>query len=139
MGKSKKLKRQFRQNEEQTKRFNWRLFCMLLVCFAVIFGLYQLLLHLAVWLNEPMIQEATLIIYSGALTVLFVIFVILNKGISKDIPTKEVLPDTWEDEKKEKFIESYVIGKQKARKLLLFIIPLVLTLLIDMIYLFYFN
>lgn len=112
---------------------------MLLVCFAVIFGLYQLLLHLAVWLNEPMIQGATLIIYSGALTVLFVIFVILNKGISKDIPTKEVLPDTWEDEKKEKFIESYVIGKQKARKLLLFIIPLVLTLLIDMIYLFYFN
>ncbi len=112
---------------------------MLLVCFAVVFGIYQLMLHLAVWLNEPMIQEITLIVYSGVLTILLVIFIIMNKGISKDIPTKEVLRDDWSDEKKEKFIESYVTGKQKARKLLLIIIPLILTLLIDMIYLFYFN
>ncbi len=112
---------------------------MLLVSFLVIFGIYQLLLHLAVRLNNPAIQEATLVIYSGALTVLFVIFVILNKGISKDIPTKEVLPDEWDDGKKERFIESYVVGKQKARKLLYIIIPLALTLMIDIAYLFYFN
>ena len=139
MGKSKKLKRQIRQNQEPQKKFNTKLALMLVLCFAVIFGIYQLMINLAVWLNEPMIQEMTLTVYSVALTVLFVIFVILNKGISKDIPTKEVLPDEWSDEKKEKFIEGYVTGKQKARKLLLFIIPLILTLLIDMAYLFYFN
>ncbi|MBR6682421.1 MAG: hypothetical protein IKL40_05510 [Clostridia bacterium] len=139
MGKSKKLKRQFRQQEEQEKKFNWRLLWMLVLCFAVVFGIYQLMLKLAVWLNEPVIQEITLSVYSGALTVLLVIFIIMNKGISKDIPTKEVLPDEWDDEKKESFIESYVTGKQKARKLLLIIIPLIVTILIDMIYLFYFN
>lgn len=112
---------------------------MLVLCFAVVFGIYQLMLKLAVWLNEPVIQEITLSVYSGALTVLLVIFIIMNKGISKDIPTKEVLPDEWDDEKKESFIESYVTGKQKARKLLLIIIPLIVTILIDMIYLFYFN
>ncbi len=139
MGKSKKLKKQFRQTEEKPNKVKWQRFWMLLVSFLVIFGIYQLLLHIAVRLNNPAIQEATLVIYSGALTVLFVIFVILNKGISKDIPTKEVLPDEWDEDKKEKFIESYVVGKQKARKLLYLIVPLALTLMIDIAYLFYFN
>lgn len=140
MGKTKKLKRDLKDGTQDTKKkINKALALKLLLYFVIVFGIYQLLLHLAVWLNEPVIQEITLIVYSSALTVLLVVFVILNKGISNDLPTKEVLPSDWDEEKKESFIESYVKGKQKAKKLLLIIIPLIATLLIDMIYLFYFN
>ncbi len=140
MGKNKKIKKFLRQSkDEQTKKFNWKLALKLSVYFVIIFSVYQLALKAAVWLNEPIIQEITMIVYSSALTVVAVIFIILNKGVSRDIPTKEVLPQDWDDEKKEIFIDKYIRSKEKAKKLLLVLIPLILTLMIDMVYLFYFN
>ncbi len=125
--------------QKSFKDFNWNLAGKLLISFAVIFSVYQFCLKLAETNNSVWMQNLTLIIYSGATTVIAVIFIIKNRGVSNDIPTPEQLPDTWSTDEKTKFIEDLIKSKNSAKKLLIVLIPLILTLLIDMIYLFYIN
>ena len=120
------------------KQFNWRLAGKLLLSFTIIFSIYLFSLNYAEAHKSPLLQQIVLIIYCSATTVLACAFIFLNRGISNDIPKKEQLRDDWADEKKEEFIEKYIQSKNKAKKLLIVLIPLIFTILFDTIYLLYF-
>ncbi|MBR5322931.1 MAG: hypothetical protein IKU48_05245 [Clostridia bacterium] len=116
--------------------FNWNLLGRLAFYFIIIFGLYQLGLKLGELYN-PIIITAVVVTYVIATTILSAVFIIMNRGVSNDIPTKEQLRDDMSDEEKEKFITDLIESKRKAKKILLVLIPLIFTLLFDMVYLFF--
>ena len=116
--------------------FNWNLLGRLALYFIIIFGLYQLGLKLGELYN-PIIITAVVVTYVIATTILAAVFIIMNRGVSNDIPTKEQLRDDMSDEEKEKFITDLIESKRKAKKILLVLIPLIFTLLFDMVYLFF--
>ena len=127
-----------RDIQKSFKEFNWRLAGRLLLSFTVIFGIYVTLLKIAENTRSLLMQDIVMIVYSSVTTIVLCIFIILNRGISRDIPTKEQLNEKWSDEKKTEFIESYVKSKEKAKKWLIILIPLLFTLLFDMMYLILF-
>lgn len=143
---ARKIKKKRVSSERDTKRdiqksfkeFNWRLAGKLLLSFTVIFGLYVTLLKIAEINRSLIMQDIVMIVYSSVTTIVFCIFIVLNRGISRDIPTKEQLNEKWSDEQKTEFIESYVKSKEKAKKWLIILIPLLFTLLFDMMYLILF-
>ncbi len=116
--------------------FNWKLFGKLVLSFVIIFSLY----HFGLKLGEiytPVIITVVVVTYVIATSVLAAAFIIMNRGVSNDIPTKEQLRDDMTDEEKEKFIESLIASRKRAKKLLLVLIPLIFTLLFDMLYLLF--
>ena len=123
------------------REMNWKTIIKLVLLFAVSYGFYQFVLQMAEPYGLPIYNKvcaAVVTVYVLAVTVLGVIYIILNKGISNDIPTKDQLRDDWDNKTKEKYIEDLIKSKKKARKLLYFIAPLVFTLLLDMLYLMFF-
>ena len=117
------------------KELNWRLVGKLLLSFTLIFGLYVTLLKIAEINRSFLMQDIVMIVYSSVTTVVLCIFIVLNRGVSRDIPTKEQLNKGWSDSQKTEFIEKYVKSKEKAKKWLIILIPLLFTLLFDMMYL----
>lgn len=143
---AKKQKRSFipeseakTQLKKSLKAFNYKLALKLLISFVIVFSVYQLCIQIAAKTGILLIQDITLALYTGATTVLAAAFIIMNRGVSNDIPTPEQLPRDWTDRRKKEFIENYAASKKKAKKLLIVLIPLLFTLLIDVVYLFYFN
>ena len=120
------------------KEVNWKIVGKLALYFVLFFGLYQLSIQLCEHNNYTWLYDVVIISYVIATSVLCVTFVILNKGISNDIPTKEQLRDDWDDAKKEKYITDLIAGKKKAKKLLFILIPLIFTLLYEVMYLTFF-
>ncbi len=144
MSKKKKKRRSFIPESEAKNavkksfaEFNWRLLGKLLLYFVVIFGLYQLGLKLAEIYNIRLILDIVVTVYIIATAVLAAIFIIMNRGMSNDIPTKEQLRDDMTDKQKEEFIENLLKSRKKAKKLLFVLIPLIFTLLFDMLYLLF--
>ena len=144
MAKKKRKRRSFVPESEAKeavkksfREFNWKLLGKLVLIFAAVFGIYQLFLKLADIYGNRLLADVTVIVYIALTTILLVVFIIINKGVSNDIPTKEQLRDDWTDKQKQEYIDSLIESKKKARPLMLLIIPLVFTLLIDMIYLLF--
>jgi len=144
--KKKRKKRSFVPESEaktelkrKLKQFNRKIVIRLLISFVVVFGIYQLCIKLSEIYGIFLIQEIMLSVYYIATTVIACIFIVQNRGISNDIPTPDQLSPNWSAEKKEDFIEKYKASKEKAKKWLYILIPLIFTLLIDTIYLFYFD
>ena len=145
MSKKKKKRRSFVPESEAKNavkksfaEFNWKLAGKLFLYFVVIFGIYQFCLKLAEIYANRVICDVVVIVYVIATTVLAAVFIIMNRGVSNDIPTKEQLRDTMSDDEKEKFINDLIESRKKAKKLLLILIPLIFTLLFDMLYLLFF-
>ena len=120
------------------KSINWKLVGRVFSLFVLVFSVYQMCMHIAVKLNSFAIQQATTIVYAVILTLLGVAFVFVNGGISSDIPTKEQLVDTMSDKEKEEFIAFVKQRRAKAKKILIYLIPFVFTLLLDTLYLLLF-
>lgn len=129
-----KLKRKInRENKADTSRkksnFNFKLLFQLIGTFILVFGIYQTACYFAF---KPILP-----IYLVITTVLLCVYIVLNRGFSVKPPLAEQLPDAWSEETKQKYIEEDIERKKKAKKLMIWIFPFVLTFLIDMVYLFY--
>ncbi len=77
-------------------------------------------------------------IYYTALPLLIVLFVLLNRGISNDIPKKDQLSDSMTSEEKDAFIREIKECRDRARPLLILIIPLALIVGFDILHGFLF-
>ena len=71
--------------------------------------------------------------------VLLVACIVLNGGFNKDIPTPDDLRDSWSAEKKERFIKALVKGKELAGRLMYLLLPMLITVMIDLVYLFWIS
>ncbi|MBQ8696236.1 MAG: hypothetical protein IJ519_00820 [Clostridia bacterium] len=77
--------------------------------------------------------------YYTALPLLIIIFVILNRGISNDIPTREQLPEDMSEDEKDAFIEEIKACRRRSRPWLIPIIPLALIVGFDIIFYYLFS
>ena len=96
--------------------------------FVVLMGLFESLVALE-W--KPVYP-----IYLGAMTVLLLLFLFFNKGFGNAIPPREALPEEWSAEETDRFYEKLLRDKKIARRILIFLIPLLLVFLIDSLVLF---
>ena len=117
------------------REFNWKLAGKVFALFVVVFSVYQALLKIGENTGNLAICYWTVIAYVGITTILLGLFIILNRGISNDVPTRDQLKNTMSDEEKDAFIEEIKAVRKRAKKVLVFVIPFILTLLIDAVYL----
>jgi len=113
--------------KKSLKRMNWKLIIQLAAAFISIFGVYQTALYFEFHWIMP--------IYYAALIILILIFLFLNKGVGRGGTAFEQLPPEWSDDEKNKYLEKDGRDRAIAKKLLIFIIPLLLTFAIDILYL----
>ena len=145
MAKKHKKRRKFIPDSEaksalqkSLKEINWKLLGRVAGLFVLVFSFYQICLSIATQLNSVLIQQITVITYTAITTVLAVIFVFINGGISNDVPTREQLSDEMTVAEKDEFIEFVKSRRKKAKKILVYLIPFIFTLFFDTIYLFLF-
>ena len=125
--------------QKSLNTLNWSLIRKLAIRFALVFSVYQLCLKLAVYFESIVIQQLTVIVYTGITTVLAAAFVLINGGLSTDVPTKEQLKNNLSDKEKEDIINLVKERRAKAKKLLVYLVPFIFTLLFDMLYLIFFT
>ena len=113
---------------------------MLFANFILFYFLFRLVIVLAERTQMVWIYYLTVIVYSLAIAGLFIAFFVLNGfKFGKEERTKDELPGKWTDEQKEEFIAKQPERKKKARFLILFILPLILTVCVSFIELHFFT
>lgn len=100
------------------------------ISFVLVFAVFILIIKLE-WM------PGVYIFYTATGLLLIAVFV-LNGGFSKDIPDKTQLRDSWSDQKKENFINTLKTGKKWAKRLMYPLLPMLIAVMIDIIYLFWF-
>lgn len=108
------------------------------------FALFYLLLRLIIVLSERTgmfwIYYLGTAVYGIALVGLFIGFFVLNGyTFDKKMLTREDLPDDWSEEAKTDFIKKQPEQKEKAKNLLLFLFPLIITFAISYVELYLFS
>ncbi|MBE6655918.1 MAG: hypothetical protein E7609_03475 [Ruminococcaceae bacterium] len=121
----------FPSNEGTPSRpIPWRLVLIVLCNTVLFFGIYAYFVmargvNFLFW------------VYLGILLAAALGYVLYNRAFSDASCTYETLPYDWSHEKKTEFLLARDTRKQKSRWLLVFIFPLSLTLMFDVIFLFF--
>lgn len=87
-------------------------------------------------LNEPLLSIIVTLGYWLAFAGFSIAYVIYNHGFTRKNITPEMLPDSWDDEKKTEYIESGKKRQQGSRWMLSVIIPIMIPIALDAISLF---
>ncbi len=112
------------------KPFPWKRALLLFLSFVFFFTLYQVGIYFyQLWvLHAYCIAAGVLVLAYGA----------WNRGLFR-LPKPEELPKEWKREEKDAFIEGVAKRKKQSSVLLYFLIPLILTVFFDTVYLFLTN
>lgn len=108
----------------------WRLFFTVLGATVLFFGCYAyfVMARGVNWLFW---------VYLGALLAAALGYILYNRAFSDADFTYYSLPADWSDEKKNAFLAARDTRRKKSKWLLIFIFPLSITLMFDVIYLFF--
>ena len=120
-----------KQLKETIKHFNFKRLLAAFAVFAVVFVIYQIGIYFQF---KPIIH-----IYSWLTFILVMLFFLLNRGFGKlsSSLSEENIPKNLSDEEKAAYISSEQIRIKYARAVLYLLTGLLVTLLIDSIYLLY--
>jgi len=110
------------------KKSTLRILLLLILNFVILFAVYQVFLRLGSMLG--------MILYLIAAAVLTVAYYIINRGFGKPDIDPDTLPADWNPQKKCAYIEERKAANAKAKKLLYWLLPLILVIGIDFIDLF---
>ena len=113
-----------------TRPIPWRLVLLVLCNTVLFFGIYAyfVMARGVNWLFW---------VYLGALLASALGYVLYNRAFSDASCTYETLPADWSHEKRTDFLAKRDARKARSKWLLVFIFPLSLTLMFDVIYLFF--
>ena len=114
--------------KKESKRTLILLASLMLSC-IVVYGLYRFLI-------ATVNPEAVLIAYMAVSTVVIFWYVIYNRGFSRKGITPEMLPASWDEEKKTAFIEDGKIRLRKSKPLLILVIAFIFTFALEAFELF---
>ena len=87
-------------------------------------------------INQPILALIVNVGYWIVLAVLVIIYVIYNRGFTQKNLTAEMLPDSWDAEKKARYIEDAQKRDSRSRWMLTVIIPVMIPIMLDAISLF---
>ncbi len=96
-----------------------------------------LLITLYFFISEKLKFPYILYIYLAAGVILGFSYVIYNRGFVGKNTTPDMLPETMSLAEKQAFLDDCKARMQKSRWVLLILIPIILAILADVIYLFY--
>ncbi len=131
-----KLKRKLRKALPEEKKERRRLpggvvkLLQLAGAFLLMFAVYQTACYFAF--------RPIMVIYWVAAGVLFLVYVVLCRGFSARTLTEDDLRPELPNEEKQAFLAEDTKRKAVAKKVLIWFLALLLTLFIDIVYLFYF-
>ena len=105
---------------------------LLILSFAVIFGVFRLIISLSLYFEAAWIYYVGTALYALAGVASVVGFFVLNGfTFGRDMRTADDLPKTWSEEEKTDYLEKQSANRKKARKLLYVILPLVFTVAVS--------
>lgn len=117
------------RNEQKSKSSAtlrpWILLLVLIISSAALYLFYRLLI-------STVNPELVLILYTASSTVCIVAYLIYNRGFSRKNVTIDMLPRSWDEEKKREFIEDGEMRIKKSKPLLIVIIAFVFTYAIEL-------
>ena len=114
------------KHSKKIKKSTWIYLVSLILLSAIVFAAYRFMLYRCFF-------ELALISYMLIETFFVLFYIIYNRGFSRRGVTAEMLPESWSDEKKQRFIESGIKRFEKSKWMLVVILAFALTFLIDMI------
>lgn len=126
--KRKKRHAPLKDGEQKLKRkIPGKKLLILSASLIVIFSVYQI----AIYFYAEWILHA----YCIAAGILAVVYIAFNRGMLT-VPDREMLPGDWSEEKKDSFIAEQAVRRKKSSVLLYILIPIILTVVFDMIYIY---
>ena len=112
---------------------------MLFLNFVILYGLLRVIITLGERLQMPVIYYIGSSVYMIGLAVLVILFFFWNGGtFDTQLPLPEDLPEDWSLTEKRDYLEKRKAGIAKARKLLYILLPLLVTLGISYVELWFF-
>ena len=112
----------------ETKKQVYLLVINSLLCIAVYFG--------SMGIEQPIISMVVTIAYWVVFAVFLLAYVFYNRGFNNKNITPDMLPDVMTAEEKEAFISDRKTRYERSKWMLTVIIPLLITIALDAIYLF---
>ena len=109
--------------QKSAKRTLVLLISLILSC-IIVYGLYRFLI-------ATVNPEVVLISYMAVATVIIFWYVIYNRGFSRKGITAEMLPESWDEEKKTAFIEDGKYRLVKSKPLLILVIAFIFTFALE--------
>lgn len=111
---------------------------VLFLNFVLIYAAFRLLIELGERTRQLWIYYGTTIVYGIVAVVLFVAYFVLNGfSFNKEPRVWEELPEKWTDEQKKDFMAKQPERKEKAKNLIYIIMPIVVTLMISYVELYF--
>ncbi|MBR4960222.1 MAG: hypothetical protein IKY52_04935 [Clostridia bacterium] len=112
---------------------------LLFLNFVILYGLLRVIITLGERLQMPVIYYIGSSVYMIALAVLVILFFYWNGGtFDTKLPLPEDLPEEWSLSEKRDYLEKRKAGIAKARSLLYILLPLLVTIGISYIELWFF-
>ena len=110
-------------------RFNFRLVISLAVSVILFLGIF-----LVVW---ELGGEILISCIYGTITLIVALwYIILNRGLVGKLPSPEELPLTWDKKQREDFIANLAARRQKSKKLMLILVPMIFSFCYKLLELF---
>ena len=100
------------------------LLASLIISCAIVYGLYRILI-------ATVNPEAVLLSYMAVATVVIFWYIIYNRGFSRKSITPEMLPESWDEEKKREFIEDGKRRLVRSKPLLILVIAFIFTFALE--------
>lgn len=124
-----------REVKKKLKTINKKRVLTILLSTIAVFAVYEVILAIEV-ANKAAFSIATAVMFI-AVTALAVAVILLNHGFSKKDFTPDMLRDDVPADEAERICAKLNSHRRLAKKLMMFLIPLMLALLLDFISLFY--
>lgn len=124
---AKRYRRKKNEPKAKKKPFSWKRFFLLLGILIPVFSFYQI----GVYFGWPWLIH----VYSITAGVLAVLYVIANRGVFT-VPRPEELSDVLTPAEKAEIIAEVTRRKKRSMVLLYALIPILITLTYDVVYLF---
>ena len=97
--------------------------------FILLFGLLRLIIKFAEVQNSPTIYYVGVSLYFTAAAALAILYYVWNGfTLQKELPPPDALPESWDPARRQSYLVRLAKTKERAKKLLYVLFPLVLVI-----------
>lgn len=107
----------------------WKKVGYLFLNFVLLFGLLRLIIKFAEVQNSPTIYYVGVSLYFTAAAALAILYYVWNGfTLQKELPPPDALPESWDPDRRQSYLVRLAKTKERAKKLLYVLFPLVLVI-----------
>ncbi len=107
----------------------WKKVGYLFLNFVLLFGLLRLIIKFAEVQNSPTIYYVGVSLYFTAAAALAILYYVWNGfTLQKELSPPDALPESWDPDRRQSYLVRLAKTKERAKKLLYVLFPLVLVI-----------